>query len=107
MDKTYKIATTPQLIEINRRSRRNKYNRTLDSTLTLLLDPQGIHVQGSIVLPHEHAQGVKVDPHWRVQLMVKLVGDDKPTQLFLDMTDDDYRSLVTVDKDGLPVEQAA
>lgn len=78
------IMFTEQLIEANRLAVKRHYNRTLDSEQIDQLDPNGVHL---VIwsMEHEHAGGVKVAPHVRAYIMVKLRNMQAPVKIMLDM----------------------
>ena len=97
----YKYMDTLTLAELNQRAVAAGYNRALTDEFIATLDPDGIHLV-HWALPHEHAQGVRVEPHWRLMLFAKTAGQDAdhPAEVILDVSDADYRALPEVDSDG-------
>jgi hypothetical protein len=98
---TYKYMDADTLAELNQRAVAANYNRALTDEFIATLDPDGINLI-HWVMPHEHAQGVKVEPHWRARLFAKIADQDKehPAEVWLDISDADYRALPEVDSDG-------
>lgn len=92
-----KVTDTTHFIEISRHSIEKEYNRLPTDALLDALDPEGTHVL-TFHMPHEHAAGVRVDPHMRTIWLVKLDGEEKPVEVTLDMTLDHFESLTTVRK---------
>lgn len=89
-----RITTTAGLIRRNDYALIRGYDRTLPPTLLANLDPSGLHVV-SDVLYHEQAGGVKVTPHLRCKVLVKVCGTDEPEAAFLDVSFDSFDSLPT------------
>jgi hypothetical protein len=97
--RTAKVIYTGQLALANVGARGR--NREIPQEYIDRLDPNGVHVVG-ITLPHEHVNGVRVEPHMRVQVYAKMADaapEDKPTELWLDMDLDDYNRLREIVKD--------
>jgi len=79
-----KIATTAQLGRLNAISIANGYNRNISVDGISALDPAGLHVL-RVVMTHYHAAGVPVEPHYRLFLLMKLVGSNDPVSVTLDI----------------------
>jgi hypothetical protein len=89
---------TPMLLTANRAAAQNGYNRQLDQDwLVANLDPDGTHVV-SFYLPHEHAAGQQVAPHWRLKLLMKVRNREKPFDAMLDVPDNVFRALTRMRK---------
>jgi hypothetical protein len=95
MGTTFRSLDTPTLVELNLRAIARNYNRALTDEFIGKLDPDGWHITFNKI-PHEHAMGVKVDPHWRCRLLCTLTGDPTErggTEVWLDIAADDYEAL--------------
>ena len=68
------------------------YNRLPSDELLEALDPDGLHVL-ELTLPHEHINGRRVDLHMRTEWLVKIVDEDKPVRVFMDMSWDNYNAI--------------
>ena len=89
----YKLASTDALIGLCTEANLNNYNRQVDiAELCRIIDPDGIHV-GEVIILHEHAAGVKVDPHYRTQWMVKRKGTMEPVNCWIDVSIDSWNNL--------------
>ena len=100
-----KTADTHQLCLLADAARNNNYNRQFSQEFIDRLDPDGFHLVG-ITLPHEHAQGVKVDPHIRGQWFCKMKDADDPEMAFLDMPLDMFNGLDEWDPEAQEVVPA-
>lgn len=89
-----RVITTPVLKRLNTKAIANDYNRAISDAAIRRLDPDGFHVL-SVALLHEHAGGVKVDPHYRCQVLMKMKGQKDPEVVYLDVEIDTYNSLPT------------
>ena len=98
---TYKFMDSDTLAELNQRAVKANYNRALTDEFIAKLDPDGVHLV-TMVMPHEHAQGVRVEPHYRCQVFAKTIDRDAdhPAEVWLDISDGDYWALGTVDEQG-------
>jgi len=98
---TYKYMDADTLAELNQRAVAANYNRALPDGFIAGLDSDGIHLV-AMAMPHEHAQGVRVEPHWRCQIFVKMADQDldHPAEVWLDIADGDYNALPEVDEKG-------
>jgi hypothetical protein len=90
--KTYKVLNTEDFRRIAARSIEMDYNRLPTDELLEDLDPDGLHVL-VLAMPHEHIGGVRVDPHWRTEWLMKANGRMEPVNLFIDMSNEDYDSI--------------
>lgn len=91
------VINTSDFKYISRDSIRRKYNRLPSDELLAALDPDGTHVL-VFSMPHEHAAGAPVEPHMRTRWMMKLTGEDKPVDVFLDMTWEHFNALPKIEK---------
>ena len=90
-------ATTLQLLEINKWSVDNGMNRSMSEEAEKLLDPDGIHMV-SFMLEHNHRMGEKIEPHWRVQWMLKFKdksSNENPPKVFIDICKEKFSELTT------------
>jgi hypothetical protein len=94
----YKYIDTGNLEDINRKSTTKGYNRTISTDGLNALDPKGWHIIQATML-HEHAAGVKVNPHIRAWMMLKLKDRDQPALAFLDMSMEDFDSIPEMETD--------
>lgn len=70
-----------------------KYNRYIPRGVKKDLDPEGRHVF-SVILVHEHIAGKLVEPHYRCSAFLKMKDADEPAHFYVDMSIDDYDSLM-------------
>jgi len=90
-----KQMTTEEVQAFARIARDREYNRQLSDEIIERLDPNGIHVT-SFAMLHEHAGGVKVEPHVRTSVLLKLKDTDDPASAFMDMDLPMYGTLADV-----------
>src|SRR5262245_8839761 len=91
----HRIATTADLLAINERSTQQGFNRTLNPD-ALDLDPERLHVL-SVALFGHNADGARVPFHHRTRVMMKFRGLEAPETAWLDLSDDDWLALPTVE----------
>jgi hypothetical protein len=104
MTNTVKVVGTATLELINLHSSTRHYNRTLSIKGLDMLDPDGKHIITWTMI-HEHAAGVKVDPHVRAAMLLKVKDSMTPVRTFLDMTFKDFNDLTTTVPLSEDVEQ--
>lgn len=78
------------LIEANKAAAKNKYNRQLDAKFVASL-PDDKWFPIFFTMIHEHAGGVRVEPHMRCWVSF----DEKGTKAFIDVPMKLYNSLAT------------
>jgi hypothetical protein len=69
---------------ICREAHRLNYNRNLKPAQFRLLDPKGTHILGPRQI-HKHAHEVPCDPHLRMYAHVKLLGQPKAVERYIDV----------------------
>lgn len=87
------VIDTANLEICNLHATTRHYNRTLSSKGLEMLDPNGTHII-TFTMVHEHAAGVKVDPHIRCKMMLKIKDSMTPVDAFVDMTFKDFNERV-------------
>ena len=92
MDPKLKIVSTSQLRRLNALSMAADYNRNISNEGIAALDPAGQHVM-RVVMTHHHAAGVPVEPHYRLFVLMKLVGSNEPAPVTLDIPMDVWDGL--------------
>ena len=75
---------TQELEEIVFEAAKRDYNRQLTAEIVPDLDADGVHVFQPFMV-HEHANGQEVEPHMRGRAYVKLRGQPKPVEAWLDV----------------------
>jgi hypothetical protein len=82
-----KVATTTQLAKIIRDSSKHEYNRSYADPQEIIskLDPNGFHIL-SVLMPHEHIDGVRADLHYRTQVYMKIKGYEAPHEAMIDVS---------------------
>ena len=65
-------------------AKENNMNRQVHELILENLDPVGINILMH-KMEHNHAQGVKVDPHWRIFVLAKLGDRKAPVTINLDV----------------------
>lgn len=91
---TVKAFTKMGLIAANEVAIQRNYNRQLDKDFVKNL-PEGKWYPIIFNMFHEHAQGKKVDPHVRCQVVFNVDGDTG----FIDVDLDTFRNLYSFDMD--------
>jgi hypothetical protein len=71
----------------------NNMNRQVHERIIQELDPHGVNILLHKIL-HNHSQGIKVDPHWRIFVLVKLKDREAPVNINLDVDMDLYSECV-------------
>jgi hypothetical protein len=95
MDYEARVCGTPELIHINEQSIKADFNRCIsEKFLDQAADPEGVHVVAPMMI-HEHKMGVKVDPHLRCWVYIKVKDKMEPEQAILDLPFDTFRTLIT------------
>jgi hypothetical protein len=98
-----RVATTEQLMEAINAAKQYGFNRYPDiDAVRRDVDPEGFHVF-SIIVPfhtrHWPPEGARPDPvHHRVEVLMKPNGKNHPDKFALDITDDMFRMLGSVDE---------
>jgi hypothetical protein len=87
-----RVADTATLARLAHRADEKNYNRKIDWTVLVLLDPKGFHVIKPIVT-HHHAAGKEVAPHVRCMVLCKFSDDDQPHEVWLDIERPDFNAL--------------
>ena len=90
--------TKDQLVSIAAVAEAREYNRQLSMQGLRDVDPVYVGLV-SPVLIHEHAQGIKVEPHWRCDCLLKFKGDEEPISVMLDIPMDMFEELERVPMD--------
>lgn len=94
--KDLRVINTGTLLALNAKAVKLGYNRQLDSErLIENVDPDGSHIVKAFML-HEHAAGVKVDPHIRCMVFIKVKDTMEPTEGWLDVPLADYLNLEVI-----------
>jgi hypothetical protein len=78
------IVNTRELRMIAREAHRLNLNRNLKPAQFKLLDPKGTHILGPRQI-HKHAHEVPVEPHLRMYAHVKLLGQAKAIERYIDV----------------------
>lgn len=85
--------TTQQLITIAAEGETKGFNRQLSpSGVRQCADPRGLHVLVFDMM-HEHKGGVECEPHKRCQFWVKMINENEPVSVTVDMTIDLFNEL--------------
>jgi hypothetical protein len=93
------IATKDELIAMNTTAEINGYNRHVDEDV-LLKQPDNLTAVCVLHMPHEHAAGVKVEPHIRALWMVfdpDTLDPKHPIQITIDCDWDLFMALTQID----------
>lgn len=99
-----KAVTTQQLREAHVEADRRDYNRRLNDEALQDLDENGVHIF-SLMLIHEHAAFQPVEPHARCFALLKMTGETKPLQTYLDIPFEHYNEWADAkDQADYPVE---
>lgn len=97
MHSDHRVCNTKTLRALNASAVRNEFNRALnDEFLENDVDPEGIHVLGLVLWGHNADTAPIL--HHRADVLIKVNGSDIPARAFLDVTDEDWRSLMTPDE---------
>jgi len=91
------IVNTRELRMIAREAHRLNYNRNLKPAQFRLLDPKGTHILGPRQI-HKHAHEVPVDPHVRMYAHIKLLGQPKAIERYIDVPMHFVREFYTDDE---------
>lgn len=78
------VVNTRELRMIAREAHRLNYNRNLSPAQFRLLDPKGTHILGPRQI-HKHAHEIPVDPHVRMYGHIKLLGQPKAIERYIDV----------------------
>lgn len=89
----HRVATTAQLLAIDKAAREEHYNRWLELE-GATLDPKGVHVLKPILV-HHHAQGRPALAHMRVFAELKLEHELEPVKMQLDVPMEMWHALPT------------
>jgi hypothetical protein len=81
------VVNTRELREICRDTKRRGYNRNLKPQQFALLDPKGTHILG-VRLIHKHKDEQPCEPHVRVFAHIKLLGQQKAIERYIDIAMD-------------------
>jgi hypothetical protein len=81
------IVNTRELREICRDTKARGYNRNLKPQQFALLDPKGTHILG-VRLIHKHKDEEPCEPHVRVFAHIKLLGQQKAVERYIDVAMD-------------------
>jgi len=84
MQKTFRVLNTQDLRDINDEAVKRGYNRSLTDRFFTDVDPDGHHVV-SVDALHEHAGGVRVEPHRRWSVMDKMRNNGSPVNVQVDV----------------------
>ena len=91
-EKTFKVLDSEEFRAIANDSIKKGYNRLPSDELLAQLDPDGGNVL-AFSMPHEHIAGKPVDLHWRTEWLVKIVDEEKPIRVFMDMSWDNFNAI--------------
>lgn len=94
MPDAYKVVSTLGLDELNQAAIKANYNRQLSPEFMDSVSPNKEHVVESLMI-HEHAAGIRVDPHYRCRVIV-MTGHGM-REAFLDVSFADYNALETLE----------
>lgn len=87
-----RLAKPQDLKRLNDAAEAAGYNRQISTKAINSLDPEGFNIV-TPVLYHEHAGGVKVDPHMRCSVLMKFKGKSDPERVYLDVSFDNLETL--------------
>lgn len=90
--KRVRLISTEAFTTIARESITKDFNRLPSDEILENLDPDGVHVL-EISMPHNHRHGEAVEEHVRTLWWMKLIGEDKPVPVFLDMTMERFNTI--------------
>jgi hypothetical protein len=80
---------------MNNWAKTNGMNRVLDDSVIKDLDPNGLNLL-AYRMEHNHKQGIKVEPHWRMMLLLKLTDQIDPVNGFLDVSFNLYDKCINI-----------
>lgn len=87
----FRIALAEQLRHLNNKARHQDFNRQLDWTeVGKEIDPDGAHLLEAIMMHN--------DDHLRCRVLIKTIGSMEPMEVWLDVSFEDFESLLTVEK---------
>lgn len=86
---TVRHTNTSNLVRIVQAGIAEGFNRTILPDWCEFLDPKGEHVV-TFAMMHEHKGGQSTDPHMRVALLTKVLDQDEPVEILLDMSMEDF-----------------
>lgn len=89
----HKVINTTTLENLQDAAIEAGYNRTLGGIDIDDVDPDGFHILTSVMF-HSHAAGLKVDPHHRCSVLVKMTDQHDPVESFIDVSFEDFDNLL-------------
>ena len=93
-----RVADTVKLAELAEHALEHDFNRQLTYRCIAELDQDGYHVLTIYVPDHTRAQKPADPPHHRVGILMKVRDSAIPKQAWLDVTEEDWSSLMTIDQ---------
>jgi len=93
-----RCANTIDMLTLYSTARTLDLNRNLEPATVAALDLQGVHVLTLVLLDHRAAASRRLPLHHRTSTLLKLRDRDKPFAVFLDVTDEQWRKLLTLEE---------
>lgn len=93
-----RCANTIDMLTLYSTARTLDLNRNLEPATVAALDLQGVHVLTMVLVDHRAAASRQLPLHHRTSTLLKLRDRDKPFVVFLDVTDEQWRKLLTLEE---------
>lgn len=103
-----RCANTADILAMYNTARAFNLERNLEPATATALDPEGAHVLTLIMENHQAIMERETPAHHRTSTVLKIRDSGKVLAVFLDVTDEQWRQLLTIEEaDALPNEHVA
>lgn len=91
-----RCVNTVDMLTLYNTARKLNLNRNLEPATVTALDPDGVHALTMILVDHQAYANRGLPTHHRTSTLLKIRDVDKPLAVFLDVTDEQWRQLLTL-----------